>query len=96
MGPRSGNLGMIFNFRGHQLSWDYELEGLIIDCKEMKTGDTDKMNFFSDASSKLLDFHHSLVCYLIFDCGKSALTASSDANWIVPDLARIQEQQHQL
>ena len=66
------------------MSWDYELEDLIIDWKEIKTGDV-------IIRSKLLDCHHSLACYLIFDGGKSALTASSDANWIVPDLARIQE-----
>jgi hypothetical protein len=71
--------------------WDYELENLIMDWKEMKTGDDDKMNFFSDASSKLQDFHHSLACYLILGGGNSALTASSDAKWIVPDLARNQE-----
>ena len=86
-----GRAGEIACSSWNVLSWDYELEDLIIDWKEIKTGDTDKMNSFSDASSQLLDFHHSLACYLIFDGGKSALTASSDANWIVPDLARIQE-----
>lgn len=62
-----------------------------MDWKEMKTGDTDKMNFFSDASSKLIDFYHSLAFYLILGGGNSTLTASSDANWMIPDMARNQE-----
>lgn len=56
----------------------------------MKTGDTDKMIFFSDSTSKLMDFYHSLSCYLILGGGNSTLTATSDANWIIPDLARNQ------
>jgi hypothetical protein len=86
-----GRAGEIACSSWNSVSWDYDLENLIMDWKELKTGDTDKMNFFSDASSKLLDFYHSLACYLILGGGNSALTASSDANWIIPDLARNQE-----
>ena len=57
----------------------------------MTTGDTEKTNFFSDATSKLMDFYHTLPCCLILSGGNSTLTASSDANWIIPDLARNQE-----
>ena len=56
----------------------------------MKTGDTDKMIFFSDSTSKLMDFYHSLSCYLILGGGNSTLTTTSDVNWIMLDLARNQ------
>ena len=59
---------------------DYDLKNIVMNWKEMKTGDTDKINFFSDASSKLLDFYHSLASYLLGG-GNSTLTPSSDANW---------------
>ena len=86
-----GRAGEVACSSWNSVSWDYDLQNLIMDWKEMKTGDTDKMNFFSDATSKLMDFYHALSCYLILGGGNSTLTASSDANWIIPDLARNQE-----
>lgn len=86
-----GRSGEVACSSWNSVSWDYDLENLVMDWKEMKTGDTDKINFFSDASSKLLDFYHALACYLILGGGNSTLTASSDANWMIPDLARNQE-----
>ena len=62
-----------------------------MDWKKLKTGDTDHMNFFSDAESKLTDFYHCLSCYLILGCGDTTLSTSTDANWMIPDLARNQE-----
>ena len=85
-----GRAGEVACSSWNSVYWDYELENLIMDWKEMKTGDTDKMNFFSDSTSKLLDFYHALSCYLILGGGNSTLTATSDANWIIPDLARNQ------
>jgi hypothetical protein len=51
-----GRAGEIACSSRNSVSWDYDLENLIMDWKELKTGDTDKMNFFSDASSKLLSY----------------------------------------
>ena len=86
-----GRAGEVALSSWNSVSWDYEQNNLIMDWKELKTGDTDKMNFFVDAETKLTDFYHSLSCYLILGGGNSTLTAASDANWMIPDLARNQE-----
>lgn len=71
--------------------WDYELGNLLMDWSEIKTGDSDPMNFFSDKSSMAIDFYHSLACYLALGGGNAKLSQTSDCNWIMPDLARNAE-----
>lgn len=51
-------------------------------------GESDPMNFFSDADHMELDFYHCLSCYLILGGGNAKLSQSGDCNWIIPDMAR--------
>ena len=62
-----------------------------MDWSEIKTGDSDPMNFYSDKSSMAIDFYHSLACYLALGGGNAKLCQTSDCNWIMPDLARNAE-----
>lgn len=41
-----GRAGEVACSSWNAVSWDNQLENLIMDWKKMKTGDTDKMNFF--------------------------------------------------
>ena len=66
--------------------WDYELGNLLMNWSEIKTGDP--MIFFPDKSSIVVDFYHSLACYLALGGGNSKLSQTSDCNWIIPNLAR--------
>ena len=83
-----GRSGEVACSSWNSVTWDYDLQNVTMDWKELKTGDADQIIFFSDATTKLLDFYHSMACYLILGGGNSALTATSDANWLIPDLAR--------
>ena len=71
--------------------WDHDLGNLLMDWSEIKTGDSDPMNFFSDKSSMAIDFYHSLACYLALGGGNAKLSQTTDCNWIMRVLARNAE-----
>ena len=77
-----------------------QLEFCILGLRSPKSyhgleGDEDRRHgqneLFQRSTSKLIDFYHALSLYLILGGGHSTLTASRDANMVIPNLARNQE-----
>jgi hypothetical protein len=62
---------------------------LILNWSEMKTGDSDPMNFWPDFQYFELDFYFQLFLYLSTGGGIARIKNPINAVWIFPDLAAL-------
>ena len=97
---RSFALGMLFCAVGRSgevatASWDSARwcninKNLILNWSELKTGDSDPMNFFPDFDTFEIDFYFQLAIYLMLGGGMSKFNCPLDSLWIFPSIATLE------
>lgn len=84
-----GRSGEVATASWDSARWCNINKNLILNWSELKTGDSDPMNFFPDYDTFEIDFYFQLAIYLILGGGISKFTCPLDSLWIFPSLANL-------
>lgn len=85
-----GRSGEVATASWDSVRWCNLNKNLILNWSELKTGDSDPINFSPDFDTFEIDFYFQLAIYLSLGCGISKFSCPLDSLWIFPSLATLE------